>query len=104
MTREELVSEKRNIESSLAEISDRKRAEELDVLRKNLPARDEFSALKRLGIESRQAGASLRIRLAEVNAALSATKASPDNTKLLEEVVSLLTQILNTMPKAETWQ
>jgi BMFP domain-containing protein YqiC len=104
MTRDELLSEKRNIESSLAEISDRKRAAELEVLRTKMPARDEFSALKRLGIESRQEGSSLRIRLAEVNAALSTTKTSPDNTKLLEEVVSLLTQILNTMPKAETWQ
>lgn len=104
MTREELLSEKRSIETSLAEISDRKRSAELDVLRKKMSPRDEFSTLKRLGIESRQEGASLRVRLAEVNAELSATKTSPDNTKLLEEVVSLLTQILNTMPRTETWQ
>jgi hypothetical protein len=104
MTRDELLSEKRNIEASLAEISDRKRAAELEVLRKKLPARDEFSSLKRLGIESRQEGSALRIRLAEVNAALTATKTSPDSAKLLEEVVSLLTQILNAMTKAETWR
>lgn len=90
-TRKELADEKRSIEKALAGIRSSKQAKELEVLKKRLPARDEFSALKQISIQSRQESQALHERLAEITAALSGMRDNGEHP--MAEVASLLREI-----------
>ena len=103
--REQLLAKKTEIELALAAIRNRKQARELDVLKRNMTPREEFSQRRQLSIEARQEGDTLRGRLAEINAKLSVTKAPQEQsqTQLLEGIMAVLEEIRDSMPKAESW-
>jgi hypothetical protein len=103
--REQLLAKKTEVELALAAIRNRKQARELDVLKRNLTPREEFSQRRQISIEARQEGDALRTLLAEVNAKLASTRVPQEQSQaqLLEGIIAVLEEIRDSMPKAESW-
>jgi BMFP domain-containing protein YqiC len=104
--REKFLAEKTEIELSLAAIRNRKQAKELDVLKRNMTPREEFSQRRQISIEARQEGDALREQLAAVNAKLAVTRIPQEQSQLqlLEGIMSVLEEIRDAIPRTESWK
>lgn len=89
-----LLDEKRMLEDHLAAIRTKRQDSELKILNRRLSPHDEFSALRKLKLESHREGHDASARLKAIFAELSDLKAKREGASGIEEVASILREIL----------